>query len=56
MFCTDKKSKQVFSGKQSRGGLPVKGKDMRSHCPEGLEYSRYFGIAYIGEERQSSWT
>ena len=33
---------QVFTGKQSWKGHPVEGKDVQSHCPEGLEY---FGIS-----------
>lgn len=32
----------MFTGKESWKGHPVEGKDVQSHCPEGLEY---FGIS-----------
>lgn len=44
-FYTDGESVQVFSRKQSWEGLAVKGRAMHSHCPEDLEYFKYFGTA-----------
>lgn len=32
------------SWKAELGRLPVEGRNVQSHCPEGLESAKYFGI------------